>query len=66
MNRNKIKGNTSIKSKLIGGVIMSVIAKIWAESILKGKKLYSEVPEKFKEDVKSFLIQKGHDELLED
>lgn len=45
---------------------MSVIAKIWAESILKGKKLYSEVPEKFKEDVKSFLIQKGHDELLED
>lgn len=45
---------------------MSAIAKIWANSILKGKKLYSEVPEKFREDVKAFLIEIGHDELLED
>ncbi len=45
---------------------MSAIAKIWGQNIIKGKRMYKEVPKRFKEDVKQYLIEVGHSELLED
>ena len=42
------------------------MAEVYADLIIKGKKVYSEVPEKLKEQVKEILIRRGHPELIDE
>lgn len=47
-----------------GGVDM--MAMLWATKIILGKKKFSDVPAKLKEQVREILIENGLEELLED
>lgn len=38
-----------------------MIAKLWADQILSGKKTFNEVPSKLKEKVKELLMEMGHE-----
>lgn len=40
------------------------MAKVYADLIVKGKKTFSEVPEKIKEEVKQVLVNLGHGDLV--
>lgn len=40
-----------------------MIAKLWANQIILGKKSFSEVPTKLKNKVKELLINAGYEEL---
>lgn len=42
------------------------MAKIYAELIIKGEKIFSDVPRVLKEKVKEILIDSGCEELVED
>lgn len=41
-----------------------MIAKLWAEQIINGKKTFEQVPSKLKELVKEVLIERGHEDLV--
>ena len=45
-----------------GGVEM--MAMLWAQKIILGKKTFAEVPAKLKEQVKEILIESGLEELI--
>lgn len=40
-----------------------MIAKLWANQIILGKKSFSEVPARLKDKVKELLITTGYEEL---
>ncbi len=40
------------------------IAKIWADKIIAGEKIYKDVPKKLKTPVAEALKEKGHPELI--
>lgn len=40
-----------------------MIAKLWANRIIAGSKLYKDVPAKLKEQVKEILVEMGHADL---
>lgn len=40
-----------------------MIAKLWANQIILGKKSFSEVPTKLKNKVKELLIDAGYEEM---
>lgn len=41
-----------------------MIAKLWANQIILGKKSFSEVPTQLKKNVGEILIDAGHEELM--
>ena len=41
-----------------------MIAKLWAEQIINGKKTFEQVPSKLKELVKAILIENNRDDLV--
>lgn len=41
-----------------------MIALLWAQQIMLGKKTYAEVPRLLKEQVKEILIDSGYEELV--
>lgn len=41
-----------------------MIAMLWTQKIMLGKKTYDEVPRLLKEQVKEFLIKEGYDNLI--
>lgn len=41
-----------------------MIAMLWANQIMKGKKTYKEVPTLLKNQVKEILIDAGYEELV--
>ena len=41
-----------------------MMAMLWTNQILLGKKTYAEVPRLLKEKVKELLIDAGHEELV--
>ena len=41
-----------------------MIAKLWANQIILGKKSFSEVPAQLKDNVREILIDAGHEELV--
>lgn len=41
-----------------------MIAKLWAEQIINGKKTFEQVPSKLKELVKEVLIERGREDLV--
>lgn len=43
-----------------------MMAMLWAQQIMLGKKTYAEVPRLLKEDVKQILIDSGMEELAEE
>lgn len=43
-----------------------MMAMLWAQQIMLGKKTYAEVPRLLKEDVKQILIDSGMEELTEE
>lgn len=45
-----------------GGEYM--MAMLWAQQIMLGKKTYSQVPRLLKEDVKEILLDSGKEELV--
>lgn len=45
-----------------GGIDM--MAMLWAQKIILGKKTFAEVPAKLKEQVREILIESGLDELI--
>lgn len=47
-----------------GGVEM--MAMLWAQKIILGKKKFSEVPKALKEQVREILIESGVPELIEE
>ena len=42
-----------------------MIAKLWAEQIINGKKTFEQVPAKLKEQVKEVLIERGREDLVD-
>lgn len=57
--------------KLFGLLIMSgkeedMMAMIWAQQIMLGKKTYAQVPRLLKDKVKEILIDSGCEELVTD
>ena len=42
-----------------------MIAKLWAEQVMNGKKTFEQVPAKLKEQVKALLIEYGMGNLAE-
>lgn len=40
-----------------------MIAMLWAQKIIVGKKTYNEVPRLLKEQVRELLIKEGHENL---
>lgn len=45
---------------------VSAMAPIYGNLIIKGRKVFSEVPATVKEDVREWLIDSGHEELAAD
>ena len=45
-----------------GGIDM--MAMLWAQKIILGKKTFADVPAKLKEQVREILIESGLDELI--
>lgn len=43
-----------------------MIAMLWANQIILGKKTFSQVPAKLKEQVRELLIDAGCEELIEE
>ena len=43
-----------------------MIARLWADKIIAGKKAYHEVPAKLKPAVKQILIDEGHEDLIDE
>lgn len=41
-----------------------MIAKLWMQEIIDGNKTYVQVPKLLKEQVKTLLIDSGHEELI--
>ncbi len=41
-----------------------MMAMLWAQKIILGKKTFTEVPAKLKEQVKEILIESGLEELI--
>lgn len=41
-----------------------MIAMLWAQWIMLGKKIFAQVPAKLKEQVKEILIDSGREELI--
>ena len=42
-----------------------MMAMLWAQKIMLGKKTFAEVPRLLKDQVKEILIESGREELLE-
>lgn len=49
---------------IFGKEVDEVMAMLWAQKIMLGKKQYSDVPRLLKEQVKEILIESGMDELV--
>ena len=49
---------------LIGKDGMYMMAMLWAQQIMMGKKTYAQVPRLLKEQVKEILIDSGMEELI--
>ena len=43
-----------------------MVAKLWYEQIVAGKKKFHETPAKLKEAVRQILINNGHEELIDE
>lgn len=43
-----------------------MIAMLWAQKIMYGKKSFSNVPDKLKEQVREILIESGCEEFIEE
>lgn len=41
-----------------------MIAKLWAEQVMNGKKTFAQVPSKLKELVKEVLVERGREDLV--
>ncbi len=41
-----------------------MIAKLWAQQIIKGEKTFQQTPERFKVEVKNILIEAGKADLI--
>lgn len=41
-----------------------MVAMLWAQQILLGKRTYAQVPRKLKDQVKEILIDSGYEELV--
>jgi len=41
-----------------------VLAMLWAQKIILGKKTFAQVPKLLKEDVREILIESGKEELI--
>ena len=48
---------------LLGKVVREMMAMLWAQQIMLGKKTYTQVPRLLKEQVKEILIDSGMEEL---
>lgn len=59
---------TNLKYKLINKLFlkggMYMMAMLWANQILLGKKTYAQVPALLKEQVKELLIDAGYEDLV--
>ena len=51
---------------LLGKGGADMMAMLWATKIILGKKKFSDIPAKLKEQVREILIENGLEELLED
>ena len=49
---------------LFGKEGAEMMAMLWAQKIILGKKTYADVPAKLKEQVKEILIESGLEELV--
>ena len=51
---------------LFGKEADTMMAMLWAQQIMLGKKTFAQVPRLLKEKVREILIDSGMDELIED
>ena len=49
---------------LFGKEGIMVLAMLWAQKIIYGKKTFAQVPKLLKEDVREILIESGKEELI--
>lgn len=49
---------------LFGKEVDAVMAMLWAQKIILGKKKYSDVPRLLKEQVKEILLESGMDTIV--
>ena len=49
-----------------GKEVDAMMAMLWAQKIILGKKTFSQVPRLLKEQVKEILIESGVEELIEE
>ena len=49
---------------LFGKEANMVLAMLWAQKIIYGKKTFAQVPKLLKEDVRDILIESGKEELI--
>lgn len=49
---------------IIGKEVDEVMAMLWAQKIILGKKKFSDVPRLLKEQVKEILLESGMEELI--
>ena len=56
----------SIIQILIGKEDTNMLAMLWANQIILGKKTFSQVPAKLKEQVRQLLIDCGCEDLIEE
>ena len=51
---------------LFGKEVETMMAMLWAQKIILGKKTYADVPAKLKAQVREILIESGLEELIEE
>lgn len=44
----------------------SFMAQLYADRVIKRKKLFSEVPKMYKEEVRHILVEKGREDLIDE
>jgi len=60
-----VKRATKLILKLLFGKEANmVLAMLWAQKIIYGKKTFAQVPKLLKEDVRDILIESGKEELI--
>lgn len=49
---------------LFGKEVAMLLAMLWAQKIIYGKKTFAQVPKLLKDDVREILIESGKEELI--
>ncbi len=57
---------SNLLTALLGRKEKEMMAMLWAQQILLGKKVFSQVPRLLKDKVREILIDSGMDELTEE